>query len=343
VQVDRGDELGRMGRAFNRMLGELRRLVRQIEGVSDRLAVASHGISVDTFETSASVRQLNAAITRISDGTVNQAVATQKTVEEMGEVMHAMRSIAHDANTVAVASQAAVETAQQGAEVVRQAIESMAGISDKVAPGAARVRELGHRISGVVAVISQIAEQTNLLSLNAAIEAARAGEFGRGFAVVADEVRKLSESSASSAQQIAQLVEEVQRGMEGLVSAMDEGTRGVAAGMDNAQLGSSALDQILGSLRGTDLQVQAIAAGAQQVLDRVVSASSLLEEIAGVAEQSAGSVEEMTAQSVEVGQRVEQIATAAGGAADPDDASDENASLAEMAERMRVAIRAFTT
>jgi methyl-accepting chemotaxis protein len=48
-----------------------------------------------------------------------------------------------------------------------------------------------------------------LLSLNAAIEAARAGESGRGFAVVAKEVRHLSQESASTAERIVAVIQQV--------------------------------------------------------------------------------------------------------------------------------------
>lgn len=77
-------------------------------------------------------------------------------------------------------------------------------------------------VGQIAASVKLLASEIDHVALNATIEAARAGDVGRGFSIVAAEVRSLAEQSKGSAQQMRQVLEEIQKSSRTtLASAMD--------------------------------------------------------------------------------------------------------------------------
>ncbi|MEX6666953.1 methyl-accepting chemotaxis protein [Pseudomonas sp. W2-17] len=127
------------------------------------------------------------------------------------------------AGTAFEISQRTDVSAQRGAAVINNTVETMNGIADQMLSASHGMEALGKQsllISTIVQTIGGIAQQTNLLALNAAIEAARAGEQGRGFAVVADEVRQLAGRTSTATEEIVAVVQQNQKLVDDVVKDM---------------------------------------------------------------------------------------------------------------------------
>jgi methyl-accepting chemotaxis protein len=288
------DELGQLSEAINSMGGRLRSLVGQIQTASYTMTRQLQGNSSEMETMAAASEQIFESISLIVKGTNNQSSRTEEVSHAMSDMTGTIQEIATNAQQAAVDANNANNLAEEVGSTSRELSAMMQRIEQAVGNSANVISDLDEksmRIGEIVSLITNIADQTNLLALNAAIEAARAGEHGRGFAVVADEVRKLAEDSGSAAQQIADLIHEIQEGTEHAVSSMKNGTDEVATGVASIEQTSEAIGDIVSSIAGVTIMIQDIAAAAEEQSASIEEITSAIEEVADISNQSAAGSE----------------------------------------------------
>ncbi|HET6868044.1 MAG TPA: globin-coupled sensor protein [Solirubrobacteraceae bacterium] len=290
---DRGAELKTTVQESLRLFIDSSRNVHEVfEQVRDNVDQTTHAMT-----------GIAAASTEVAQGAERQAGMLQRNREAMDEV--------------SAATVRAQELGSLGVEAAGEANSVMQRVRVSGQDAQAGIDELARKsseIGGILATITGIADQTNLLALNAAIEAARAGEHGRGFAVVAEEVRKLAEESGASATSIADLVKEIQQGIDRVVGLVEQAAQLADQGVESSERAEQAFAQIGEAIAG--------------ISERVSGMAETSSEIASVAEESSASAEEMSSATLETSTQSQEL----------------NASLAELAstaERLLEAARQF--
>jgi methyl-accepting chemotaxis protein len=315
VHVAGDDEVGQMARAFNRMTGDLRGVMGQIQGAGGALAGHAAELTVLSAETRDSIQHLNQALGQITAGAEEQAAAAQEAFHQTGTMSASVASIAEGAERMSGALRESVATAREGGGRVRAVASGTAEAGQVVAENVESVRRLQRhsaQIAEFAQTITGIASQTNLLALNAAIEAARAGDAGRGFAVVAAEVRALSEGAAAAARRTVVVVEELRRDVDQTVAQMEHSAAGVQATAARATEVGQALDTIFQALESSESLVQMLSGETRSIAGQVNGSAAMLESVAAVAEENAAAAQEMSALAEQLEVALATIAALAG-------------------------------
>ena len=253
ADVSGGGEFARLATAFNTMMNDMNKAMRQFFSVADLVR-----------DSVVMVRSTTDAMASAAEDVAMQAGTIATASEEMSATSG---DIARNCLYAAESAQKATEQTHAGSELVQNGAHLMENIAKRVNDSAQTVEGLGQRsdqIGAIVNTIQDIADQTNLLALNAAIEAARAGEQGRGFAVVADEVRALAERTTKATKEISSMIKSIQGETRSAVTSMGEGVEEVKRGTVETTRSGEALEDILNKINDLSMQISQVATAAEE-------------------------------------------------------------------------------
>ncbi|AZC17780.1 MULTISPECIES: methyl-accepting chemotaxis protein [Pseudomonas] len=303
IAISGKDEPARLLQALQTMQASLRNTLQRIADSSNQLASAAEELHAVTDHSSQTLHQ--------------QSDEVEQAATAVNEMTAAVEEVARNAVSTSEASKETDRTAHHGREQVQHTVDSIGQLAQDVTQTCERVEHLAvdvRNIGQVLEVIRSIAEQTNLLALNAAIEAARAGDAGRGFAVVADEVRALAHRTQQSTQEIESMINTIEEGTEGAVSAMRTSNERAHLTLEAAQASGLALDQITQAITSINERNLVIASAseeqaqvAREVDRNLVNIRDLSTQTSAGANQSNAASQELSRLAVDLNGLVNQF------------------------------------
>jgi methyl-accepting chemotaxis protein len=325
------DELGFLEKSLNRMLDELGATIALVQREADEVAAFAEQLAASSQQIHATSEVVTEAAQSLAGDLGRQRTMAESSRGESAKAADQAEALRTRAELMQADAARLVSAAARGRERVERASQTLRTVGDEVRTTAATVTGLSgtsERIGVFTQTVARIARQTHLLALNAAIEAARAAEHGEGFGVVADEVRTLAAQAGKSARDVAELLGELQVGIDATARAMQSGEAkvrdiGVVAGeADGALQELHQGVQLMGDL------VNATAEVSRSQAQRLVDLAQALTEVASISsaasERADGAAASTQAQITSMG-----------------DLTATSQQLAELAERLRGSIARF--
>ncbi len=206
----------------------------EMKSAADEIAASTERLFRSAEDAHALISAMSQTTTTIADSSEEVFRAVESTSTSVEEISSSLTAVRENARMSAEFSARVRQLlTERGTLAVADAIDAMETIAEEVdrfEKIVARLAEQSKDIEKFLSVINDVSERTNLLSLNASILAAQAGEHGHGFSIVAEEIRALSDSTSSSAKDIAAIVKKIQAQIHEAADSIHIGVKKVEEG-----------------------------------------------------------------------------------------------------------------
>lgn len=322
MKVKGNDEIAVMGRSVEHFIASMKKMIRQMGHVSDRLekqAGSSKNVSGEMnsaaniqsqsmTELNATVDQLSVSVNEIAQNATQLAGVVADTKEDSDKVEDKMRTTVE----VSEKGKADMESVGNALHNIEISIHNLEEAVDKVGTASGEIVD-------IIKLIGDIAEETNLLSLNASIEAARAGEAGRGFAVVASQIGVLAKNSADSVAHITSLINEINGLVDDAVKQAGSSASDIESSADLIHTAVDTFDQIFQNIQETSHLIEGVVEKINQVDQVATNVAAISEEQAASSDEILSTSESMLQQAKSISKNSEQVEAEAGNLAESAD------------------------
>jgi len=312
------DEIGQLVNSVNELKDAMGSIIGDVNHASGELANNVESLKNAADKTSDDVSNISATMQEMSAASEETSASTAQVSDQINDINSLSNRVSENAVEKTEQISKSLEHIDARKSEIERKDENMSErLNSAINKLQERIRDTKkvEEIRTMTEGIAEVASQTNLLSLNASIEAARAGEAGRGFAVVADEIGNLANNSASMAENIQHVSDEVLGIVDQLVKAAEEVSDiMIKISKENTEEKNQLIDEYIDSLNECYTAMASISDDNKVITETIVTISESISAINAAVEDNTHGVisvaegaQDLVGASNEVGKDAESI------------------------------------
>jgi methyl-accepting chemotaxis protein len=314
VKLDSQDELGQLGRSFNRMITQIQMLISDTKNLVSEVLKRSQVLEESSAQSSQTAEAVATATAEISRGTMEQTQEAEKATQKMDDLAKRIEAVVSQSTEMEQITETVRKMGLQSKTMIQQLTQNVNETDDITNTAVKDIQELSssaEKIKSLTEAITGIAEQTNLLALNAAIEAARAGEYGSGFAVVAEEINHLATQSRETAKTINNILQEIETKSITSTQTVSKAHQIVTEQLATVEEAKKSFDQIIDAMNNVVHRLSDVNENIKKINEVKEETISFITNIGAISEETAASSEEVSASAQEQTAIAEQVSSLA--------------------------------
>lgn len=319
--------------SFNEMMDDLEPMLRDVKSFADGVAASSEQARDRSVEMQDQSEAVARAMKEIARGAKAQRERLDSVATEIEDFSSTSEEVAASAKRVATTSEAVADRSSAARSAAVESLSEVERIEDSTDRTLEEVETLGdlvERIDEITGFVSDVASQINLLAVNATIEASREGEdataANAGFDAVAREVKSLSESTKDGADEISDLVAQLETQAGTVVEEVESTERHIASGLSTIEAALEETAEVTEAVEELDGGIQGITTATERQAESAETVRTAVEDVARISHETADAARTAfratQAQRELIGSLAERNETLRTRATDLDDAAD---------------------
>jgi methyl-accepting chemotaxis protein len=280
--------------SFNEMMDDLEPTLRDVKTFADAVATSSEQARDRSIEMQERSEAVADAMKGIAKGSKTQRERLEDVTAEIEDFSSTSESVAAAAKEVAETSESVADrssAARQAAVESLSEVERIEASTGRTIEEVATLSDLVEQIDEITGFVSDVAAQINLLAVNATIEASREGEDAAagsaGFDAVAREVKSLSDSTKEGADEIADLVAELETQSGIVVEEVESTEHHIASGLSTIEAALEETTEITAAIEDVDSGVQEITVATERQASSAETVRSAVDDVAQISQETA--------------------------------------------------------